>query len=123
MMRQPTKRVPHPAEILLRWALAFIATVVLGFLFAGCKSSIRNPPSATAPRAAGFRTCTLSWSHPETNVTFNIYSGSEPRPASLRLRANTAAHSYTLPATNSAEFFGVKAVRDGVESAWGTTGK
>jgi hypothetical protein len=68
------------------------------------------------------RSITLLWDDTNGNAggaaTFNIYSSREPRLSTMWLVTNVATTSVTLAATNAAEFFGVKALRNGLESDW-----
>jgi hypothetical protein len=71
-------------------------------------------PEAPAP------TIEITWQHPDTNVSFLVYSAREPRLEAMTLRTNTAAKAVSFPATKDREFFGVRAVRGTNVSGWGT---
>ena len=126
----------RPSISAFRFPLSAFAVLIFACTAAVCLSACHAPrPVAQASLPAGefaggaatipaqraipsIPTATLLWDSTETNVTFNIYSGPAPQTSALRLRANTAAASYTVPRTNAQEYFGVKAVRAGVESPW-----
>jgi hypothetical protein len=71
-------------------------------------------PEGTGPSV------TISWNHPATNVSFNVYSATTPSLSGMTLRTNTTEKTATLPANRWKEFFAVRAVRGTNLSPWGT---
>ena len=72
-------------------------------------------PESSAPTFA------ISWRHPATNVSFNVYSATEPRLDAMTLRTNTTAKRAEFPAAKHQEFFAVRAVYPGNQlSPWAT---
>ena len=65
-------------------------------------------------------TVTLTWTHPESDVTFNVYHAYIPSLSAMTLLTNVAEKTFTTLTYKPQEFFQVKATRYGFESEWAT---
>ena len=65
-------------------------------------------------------TVTLTWTHPESDVTFNVYHAYTPSLSAMTLLTNVTEKAFTKLADRPQEYFQVKATRLGLESDWST---
>lgn len=74
-------------------------------------------PEATNPPPS----ILISWQHPATNVSFNVYSSAVPLLSGMLFRTNTVEREAAFPIAQDHEFFAVRAVYSGGRlSPWGT---
>ena len=84
------------------------------------KEYMRYAPKGVLP--PGPPKIKVVWQHswfPRDGLSFNVYACDRPSLRDMVLKTNVTELSVTLVANKPMEFFGVKALYQGVESDWG----